>query len=54
LSEVRKGTPGPEVDAGANAASRKEHGNVLARVIGACGRWIVAVIGGYHQQIARL
>src|SRR5688572_19018259 len=52
LAEIREGGPDAKVDAGADGWTDGEHGHVLARVIGARGGGIVAVIGSNHEQIA--
>ena len=51
LPQVGKRPPGPEIHAGTDTRAGDENRDVLARVIGAGRRRIVAVIGGDDQQV---
>ena len=51
LPQIGKRAPRPEIHAGADTRAGDENRDVLARVIGAGRRRIVAVIGGDDQQI---
>ena len=51
LPQVGEGRTRAQVDTGAHAGAAHQHGHVLACVVGAGGRRIVAVIGRHNQQV---
>ena len=51
LAEIGKGRSRAEIDAGLDASAVQQQRHVLARMVGARRRRIVAVIGGDHEQI---
>src|SRR5438552_5892871 len=52
LTHIRKRRARAEIDAPANLAAGHQQRHVLARMIGACGGGIIAMVGCQHQQIA--
>src|SRR5262245_9289426 len=53
LTEIGERAPCPQIDAVSDACTGDEQRHVLARVIGAWRRRIVAVIGGHDEEVVR-